>query len=300
MTSIIAIIVSLNPERHKLETLILALLNQVDKIILVDNGSVRSSVDWVEAKFLNGIVDVIYLNENLGIAIGQNVGIKHAQQHKPEYVAIFDHDSNPSSNMLSTLREAIEKLKSGGVKVAAVGPRYLDSRQNNPPPFIKIDGIRVVRQKCIEGNNVVPVSYLISSGSLIPLATLNEVGLMREDLFIDYVDIEWGLRASEFGYNSFGVCNAYMEHQLGEDPIYFLGKAIPLHSPLRHYYHFRNAVWLYRKPYLPLSWKFADGLRLILKFVFYSAFAKPRHQHFLLMTKGIWHGLIGKVGKFSG
>jgi rhamnosyltransferase len=298
MTSIIAIIVTFNPEKSKLKALIDALVGQVDQIVIVDNGSLNR-LCWIESEFVNNKVKVIYLNSNKGIAEAQNVGIQFAHTNNAMYVAIFDHDSNPALNMLSLLKEAILKMESKGAKVAAVGPRYLDARQNNPPPFIQIRGIRVVKKSCNDDNAIVPVSYLISSGSLIPLATLKEVGMMKVELFVDYVDIEWGLRASKLGFESFGVCNAYMEHELGDDPINFFGKNIPLHSPLRHYYHFRNAVWLYRQSYLPILWKVADAWRLLLKYGFYTLFAKPRLQHFLMMTKGIWHGLIGKVGKLQ-
>jgi len=123
---------------------------------------------------------------------------------------------------------------------------------------------------------------------------------MREDLFIDYVDIEWGLRARHQGFQSYGVCSAYMRHSLGDHPINFFGKNIPLHSPLRHYYHFRNAVLLYREAWVPLNWKLVDGWRLCLKYVFYSLFAKPRMAHWRMMTLGLWHGLKGKTGKLEG
>jgi len=128
---------------------------------------------------------------------------------------------------------------------------------------------------------------------------LDEIGLMREDLFIDYVDIEWGLRASAKGYHLLGVCAAKMEHQLGEDPLQLFGKKFPCRSPLRHYYLFRNGVRLYCETLAPLNWKIVDGFRLLLKYGTYALFAKPRHHHFFMMTKGILHGLLGRMGKFT-
>jgi rhamnosyltransferase len=148
----------------------------------------------------------------------------------------------------------------------------------------------------VQEDDVVEVDYLIASGSLIPLATLNAVGAMAEDLFIDYVDIEWGLRARGLGFRSYGVCAARMEHNLGEAPIRILGHSVPLHSPLRHYYHFRNAVWLYLNGNMPLHWKCADGWRLVLKYGFYTLFARPRLAHVRMMSRGILDGLRGRLG----
>ncbi|MGE0800669.1 MAG: glycosyltransferase family 2 protein, partial [Lautropia sp.] len=163
----------------------------------------------------------------------------------------------------------------------------------------RIEGLHLRRCRCIADSDIVEVYYLIASGSLIPRATLEAVGTMAEALFIDYVDIEWGLRARRLGFRSYGVCGAKMSHDLGDEPIRFLGRALPLHSPLRHYYHFRNAVWLYRSSGLPLGWKIVDGYRLLLKYGFYCLFAKPRLQHCRMMSRGIRDGLLGRLGAFG-
>ncbi len=293
-----AIIITYNPDAIKLSKLVHALKPQVEKIVMVDNCSNAESIKIIHALADQPSIFSVLLNENVGIAAAQNIGISHLQKLGAKYVILFDHDSIPSDNMVDLLLDTLRQKELAGIKVAAIGPRYFDHRQNNPPPFIEIKGCRVVRHSCAD-RNIVPVSYLISSGSLIPMETIDVVGGMREDLFIDYVDIEWGLRAATKGYLSFGVCSALMDHDLGDPPIIFIGMSIPLHSPLRHYYLFRNAVWLYRQDYLPLLWKIGDAWRLFLKYGFYSLYGKPRKAHLKLMTKGIWHGLIGRVGQFQ-
>jgi len=242
---------------------------------------------------------VIPFGENLGIARAQNEGIQAARQNGADYVILFDQDSAPASDMVAQLLAAAKRQAAQGIKVAGVGPNYLDSRQGNPPPFIKVSGLRVHRQLCTSPDAVVEVDYLIASGCLIPMCTIDEVGGMRDDFFIDYVDIEWGLRAKTKGFQSFGACGAIMAHDLGDEPIEFLGKRYPLHSPLRHYYHFRNAVWMYRQGWLPINWRLADGWRLLLKFGFYTLFAKHRLQHLKMMAKGVMHGMVGRMGRLD-
>jgi rhamnosyltransferase len=152
---------------------------------------------------------------------------------------------------------------------------------------------------CESLTDIVPVDYLVSSGLLIPMAVLDRVGGMREELFIDYVDIEWGLRAGAAGYRSFGVCGAFMNHQLGETPISFMGKPRPVHTPLRHYYAVRNGIWMYFQPFPPFNWKVRDAYRLALKFMFYCLMTKRRGSHFRMMALGIWHGLLGRMGSID-
>lgn len=292
-----AVIVTYCPNIIALERLLNLVNPQVEDIIVVDNGSSAVALEFYNGRALEK-EHFIALSENHGIAVAQNIGITEACRTGASHVILFDQDSIPAEDMVSKLLKVAEVKTSQGKKVAAVGPRYLDERQVNPPPFIQVKGLRVERQPCLCSNSVADVDYLIASGCLIPVATLNDVGGMREELFIDYVDIEWGLRAKSKGFQSFGACGAFMRHELGDEPIEFFGKLIPVHSPLRHYYHFRNAVWMYRQPWLPLHWKLADGWRLVLKYGFYTLFARPQFSHFRMMTIGLWHGLIGRTGKY--
>jgi rhamnosyltransferase len=293
--SVVAVIVSYHPQLHAIRALLDTLLPQVKAVVVVDNGSDKKFNRWLIQNFPNDVHGIFFKSNN-GIAAAQNAGIDWARRQGAEYVMLFDQDSLPAPDMVHHLVEAMREKLIEGCNVAAVGPRYLDERQNNPPPFIRIQGIRLKRQACDNSSSIIEVDYLISSGSLIPIPVFDEIGVMHEDLFIDYVDIEWGLRAKVKGFQSYGVCSAKMKHQLGENPVLFYGRQIPLHNAIRHYYHFRNAIWLYRQKWVPVNWKFVDGRKLFLKYVFYSIFAKPRWAHTRSMTLGIWHGLWGRMG----
>jgi len=293
--SVVAVVVAYQPALEVLGQLLDALVPQVMSVVIVDNGSHSDLMAWNSERDRHG-GELLRLGENRGIAAAQNAGIEWARNRGAGFVLLMDQDSIPAPDMVEKLISIISEHPSP----AAAGPRYLDVRQDNPPPFIRVRGLRLERCACLTGGSVVPVDYLIASGCLIPMSVLDKVGGMRDELFIDYVDIEWGLRARHHGFQSYGVCSAHMEHTLGDHPISFFGKNIPLHSPLRHYYHFRNAVLLYKEPWVPLNWKLVDGWRLCLRYVFYSLFAKPRMSHWRMMTLGVWHGLVGKAGKFEG
>lgn len=273
-----------------------SLAPQVTAVVIVDNGSSPEALAWIAELHPNRL---IALGDNLGIATAQNAGIAVLRTLAADYIILFDHDSLPAPDMVRSLYAIAKAKEDAGVAVAAIGPRYLDVRQQNPPPFIQVSGMRVKRLPCKCTDSVVEVSYLIASGCLIPMQVLDIVGGMCEPLFIDYVDIEWGLRAASRGFQSFGACGAQMNHDLGEVPIRFLGRNVPLHSPLRHYYHFRNAIWLYRQEWPPLMWKLTDAWRLLQKYFFYTFFAKPRYEHWRMMTKGIVHGLMGRMGRLD-
>lgn len=290
---IYAVVVTYNPDLRKVDLLFSKLLSQVTGLIVVDNGSSQEVVRWLGSQMISIEYEVIELEQNQGIATAQNIGIQHAKADGATHVVLFDHDSDPNADMVAKLLNAIKHEQAKGTKVAAAGPRFVDLRQKSLPPFVRVEGFQLKTITCT-CQGVLKVDYLIASGCLIPMQTLEKVGCMKDELFIDYVDIEWGLRAKSLGFQSLGVCDAHMGHSLGDTTIQFRGKVHPLHRPTRHYYHFRNAIKLYKQSDVPFNWKVADSRRLLRQYIFYSLFAKPRFRHWWMMTKGIWHGVIDK------
>lgn len=291
-----AIIVTFYPDRQLILSLIRSLASQVSQILIIDNAS----EDWLGILVQRERIPSIQLipqPSNIGVSQAINAGIDRAAETGSSHIILFDQDSIPRDGLVDRLIGVMREKEAEGVKVAAVGPRYIDPRSKNPPPFIRIEKLKLVRELC-KNEKVVPVDYLITSGSFISMEVLREVGGMEPHLFIDYIDIEWGLRAKAKGYQCYGVCDAFMEHALGDNPLTFFGRKFPVRSPLRHYYHFRNAVWLYKQPWVPRNWKIVDGFKLIRKYVAYSLLAKPRLKHWWMMSLGLWHGLIGRMGMY--
>jgi rhamnosyltransferase len=297
INDVIAVVVTYNPCLKRLEEQYQALFLQVNHIVYVDNSLNDVSFKSTEA-FLNfqnnQKTTWIFLNKNFGVGKALNTGIQWALDHKAQFVILLDHDSVPACDMVGKLICAQSQLPPHSV----VGPRYKDERQQNPPPFLKVKNFRQKRCLCLKPDEVTEVDCLITSGTLMPISAFKIVGGMREELFVDYIDLEWGLRAQSKGVKCYGVCNALMEHSLGDEPIVFLWKRLPLHSPLRHYYLIRNAILLYYDKNISLQWKWIDAQRLILKFVFYSLFSPSPYKHFKMMTKGFFHGLMKKSGEY--
>lgn len=289
-----AVVVSYQPVLDQLQRQLDSLVPQVDDVVVVDNHSIADLSIWMKLS-ANPARAVIQLDSNQGVARAQNIGIEWARKQNATHVLLMDQDSIPAPDMVRELLMAAQSI----ADVAVVGPRYLDVRQGNPTPFVRIRGLRFHRLPWDAGHPILPVDCLITSGSLIPMIALDQVGLMREDLFIDYVDTEWCLRARREGLQSYGVCTAAMTHSLGETPHLFFGRTIPVHAPLRHYYQVRNAILLSREPWVPLNWKLAISWHLLLKFGFYSLVTTPRLQHLRMMALGVWHGVRGRAGPMT-
>lgn len=287
------VVVTYRPELQALLHLLQAVATQLDDIVIVNNGS----DDDLAGLNPPLICEIIHLGDNFGIAKAQNIGIGRARQREADYVLLLDQDSLPASNMVASLLGAMAELQASNVTVAGVGPLYTDERQGGTNAFVYLDGLRLKRRHCPAPDSIVETDFLIASGCLISMPSLDLIGTMVEDLFIDYVDIEWGLRARHMGYRSFGVCSATMTHALGDEWLGFFGRRIPVHSPLRHYYHVRNAIWLCSRRWISLSWKLVLLFRLIQQFIFFSLFARDGLHHAWMMTAGFYDGFTGKMGK---
>jgi rhamnosyltransferase len=276
--------------------LIRMLIPQVRSIFVVDNASSNFS-SW-QAQLKAGDCRVIRLPNNEGIAAALNRGLVAAEAEPGlEFCAIFDQDSAPSERMIGALETHHDQLAQRG-PVAQVGPYFFEHNRGIFLPFIEFK-FGIPRRKRDPGNGSwTTADYLISSGALLSLAALNKIGNMDETLFIDYVDIEWGLRAQAAGFQSYGAFDVRMEHRIGEEALDVAGVRLAIHKPVRRYYYYRNAVLLCRRRYISIAWKISEMTRLAIKFVIFSTTSKRRAADFTMMTKGILDGLRGKTGKY--
>lgn len=300
--SIIPIIVTFNPDKNTLLISLKGLLAQVSTVIVVDNGSnpnINDILHNLPAALLNNI-KLLALTHNYGLGKAYNAGIALAKELNAAFVLLMDHDSIPESNMLAELYAVFMHLEEQGERVAAVGPRYRDCVTHRLSEFVVVGPWSLTRLHCDQSLPYVRTDFIISSGSLISLQSLDQIGGMDEDLFIDHIDTEWCFRAKAKGYDIYGACQAIMSHSLGEHRIsvwWGRWRSIPVHRSFRYYYIFRNSVLLWRRSYMPIAWKRADKIRMLYFFLFFLLASPHRRINICMMLKGIKDGFQGKSGK---
>lgn len=291
-----SVTVTFNPDLGRLRRQIDALLAQVDQTFIVDNGSdatTRASIAGWEG------VRVVALEENRGVASGFNIGIRESRAWGADFVLLLDHDSIPSSDMVTRLVAGYRSAAATSLlPIAAVGPSIVDARDDREYPFIRLGWLRNVHLRCTQGEGLVPCDFLISSGALLAVDHVPAIGEFDDSLFIDSVDFEWCCRARSLGFALVGVCAARLDHWLGDERRQVVGDtALVVHSPQRLYYMTRNRLLLYRRTYVPLKWKAKDVLRLVAKFAATMALLAPRAAYARMTWLAIRHGLAGHGGK---
>lgn len=294
-----AIIVLYFPDIEMTRNLIESLLNQVQKIYLVDNTpGINNSIEWGNSEK----VDYISLGYNVGIAKAQNIAISKAKKEGHKYVIFFDQDSFVPDNIVTELLAAENELRSLGKRIAAIGPFYRDSVKNIFSNSFKANKFWLSSNSYIFDAGGLPLEsdLLISSGSLISIETLQDVGYMLEDLFIDGVDTEWCYRALFKGYQSYIHPAIVMDHALGDKYVEIFGRKITLHSDIRHYYYIRNSVYFFKKKYFPLGWKITFAFKIPLYFFIYCYYSGKRMKSFTLLSKAVYHGMFSLLGEYKG
>lgn len=234
-------IVLLNADKSRVISNVHLISQYVHEIVLIDNGSNHKEEADAIAKTCS-IVKVIRNEKNMGIAAALNQIINYADSKNYQWVMTLDQDSVPDENMLPHM------MKTAHSTIGMVVPRLVDQNvgktiKNGQP----IDETEIKPREIIKN-----AKDVMTSGCLMNMNMVKNVGLFDEKLFIDYVDIDYNERVLRAGYMIVRDNQAILWHELGKSEIrHFLGHNILVdnHSALRRYYMTRNRLYVAKKYY---------------------------------------------------
>ena len=300
-SDVCAVVITYKPQIELLQQVIVSVQNQVGGLLVFDNGTQDTALEtyFLDLQNTSPAIVVERSTRNVGLAAAMNRAAEHARAHGFSYLLLLDQDSQPNPDMVALLKAALLQLQRTE-PVAAVGPQFRDRRTGYVAPFVKV-GFPVSHKLNGGPGQQVRCDFLISSGSLIPLASFDRVGPMDEGLFIDNVDLEWCFRAQHRGMALYGICDAQMQHSIGDGlrPSRFVSGGIKIHQPIRFYYITRNRVLLYGRKETPAVWIAQDIPKLVFKVFTTLLFLKPSGAYMRSMAKGLWDALRGKTGPIS-
>ena len=272
-------IVLYNPDVNRLRENIDAILPQVKKLVLVDNGS--QNIETVMKKFRGlDAIETISFGRNLGIAAAQNKICAMAKLYNCDWAITLDQDSIVPPNLVEEYKKIINEPD-----VGMVCPRVVDRNFGEIDDGAKHCGVE-------------SVSQCIASASAIRISAWESVGGFYEPLFIDKVDFDicWSLQ--EHGYKILKTNAVEMLHEVGHGCVkYFWGKnrLILNHSPMRYYYMMRNAFIVGRRHHRLLR-----DLRMNLRLIYQvNVYETNRFQKNKMILIGLIHGLFGRTGKYG-
>lgn len=222
---VLAGITLFNPEIDRLSENITAILNQVDKLICVDNGSknIKEVEIFIKKRFPE--VTIKKNAENLGVAAALNQIFSYGKEKGFKWVLTLDQDSVCPENLMKEYRKYM-----GKEGVGVLSPRIIDRNfQKNTEAGLAFEEV----DKCI------------TSASLTSIKTWETVGGFWEYLFIDYVDHDFCAKCREHGIKILRINRVAILHELGKGQHRRLfGRQLTIlnHSPMRKYYIVRNRL----------------------------------------------------------
>ncbi|WP_460799743.1 glycosyltransferase [Microbacterium sp. GXF0217] len=215
-----------------------SVLAQVDEVIVVDDGS-GTRADAALERISELGARVQRLDRNAGIAAALNRAISLARDSGATHVLTMDQDSHAPAGLVTGLLAAADAAEADGARLGVIVPEYFA-------------GVRQARGESHHG--YAPAAEVIQSGMLIPIAVLDDVGALREDFFIDLVDIEFELRLVRAGLAVLAAEGVRLGHALGaayERTLFGVPVRVPgippvltLSTPFRYYYRVRNRLVL--------------------------------------------------------
>mgnify|MGYP003348771424 CR=1 FL=1 len=222
-----------------------------------------------------------YFGSNEGIAKRLNSAVKYAIENKFDYLLTMDQDS---SFKKGDFEKYINYIQAGSY--------------NNVVQF----GVNCQPQFTVPSNIPEPVLTLITSGTILNLSFIKNIGAFNENLFIDFVDAEFSYRVIQKGYINLMYADIVLNHSIGtlvegRSLINFKKTLRITHHPIRVYYIIRNGLFLlFKAKGLNATMK-KDVLRCI-KIIKNDLLYHPQllavYQNLFL---GIYSFLTNKMGK---
>lgn len=184
-------------------------------IIVVDNGSVDGSVSIIEREYPE--VELIRHKINKGYAGGVNPGFRRAIEMNLDYVAPFNNDAIADKDWLKYLVNYLDLHPEVGIaasKLLSIDGKHLDSTGDQYTiwglPFPRGRGETEV-DKYDKDTDILGAS---GGSSLYRVSMLKEIGLLDEDFFAYYEDVDISLRAQLSGWKVAYVPESVVYHQI--------------------------------------------------------------------------------------
>lgn len=182
---------------------------------------------------------LIQTGANLGFAGGNNIGIQYAiKQNDFQYVWVLNNDTVVHKNALKKLVAYYQQNKNIGI----CGSRLLsynkpDEIQGLGGTYNKFTG---KSKHILKKNEVHRLEYVVGASMLVSKKFLTEIGLMNEEYFLYYEELDWSCRCRD-KYQLAVALDSIVYHKEGA--------TIGTGSELSEFYLLLNRIRFSRKHY---------------------------------------------------
>lgn len=263
------------------------------KLYLIDNSyneATTALIQKLQIKYPLSSVEHINTGGNIGVAAGNNIGIRKALQDNCNYLLFLNNDIFiPQEYLLSKIVLLCEQYRMVSPKIF-----YHDSgllwMAGGYQDYIKALGVHYgMKQKDDPQYNVAKyVSYVPTCFLIVQASVIREVGIMDERYFAYYDDTDFLLRAVRKGIKVWYEPSLYINHKVssssgGDDSMFYI------------YYGNRNKIYFIRKNFKGLHKLYLFTYFIIVRFFnYYLRFDAGRKKQ---LIKAIRDGFKMQITK---
>lgn len=277
----VGVVILYHPDTVALIENIKTYINPLDTLLVYDNSETLSKELEVAVCAISNKVIFKHFGQNEGIAKRLNQAIEYAVQKGEKHLLMMDQDSSfPNGDFY----------------------KYAEYISNNSLPNVAQFGVNCQPDFTPISTNPEKVISLITSGSVLAIDCIQQIGMFDENLFIDFVDTEFSHRVTNKGYVNLQFTNIVLNHSIGtrvegRSLVTFKKSLRIIHSPIRVYYIIRNGLYLLfsNKVLTNIQKKDIKRTMMVVKndFIYNPQLFKV-YKYALL---GVWDFLKKKMGK---
>lgn len=263
------------------------------QVVVLDNQSTDGSAAAIGEKYPQA--RVVALQENLGYAGNNNVGIQIALDMGADWVFVLNEDTLLDPECLPCLLEAGES----DPKIGIVGPmvyhfdepQYIQSGGGRLGPHW--ESLHIAKDELDRGQlkQNHDVQWISGCAILARRAAIEQAGMIDAAFFYFWEETEWCLRTGKAGWRIVHVPGAKLWHK---------GVQRNYHpKPSLFYYGTRNRLLMMRKHRAPARAWFGAGFDITRNLLSWSL--RPKWRHKKADRDAMWQGLLdflrGRWGK---
>lgn len=261
-------------------------------LLVVDNGSTDGSAARLRELFPD--LQIIETGANLGYAAGNNVGIEMALAHGAEFIWLLNNDTTVDPAALGELVAALQTRPQAGI----AGSKILYSSR---PDVLWFAGGEVSARwgyarhrghdKPDVGQHdiVERCEFVTGCSLLIRSNVVAQIGLMPEDYFLYWEDVDWNASAATAGWELLYVPTSRVWHKVSNSSKDAVGRINT--KPCR--YEMRNRIVFHRRH---RPWRLAMVLLGACRYAWEQFVYEGKPRLGLAALRGMVDGLLNRTG----
>ena len=206
------------------------------EIIVVDSGSTDKSIEMLRKEYTD--VHILEQNKNVGVAVGNNIGINFSIKLGTEYTLLLNNDVEVDDKLLSILLENANENTVTVPKIYYFNPSdklwFAGGRMN----WKKATGEHIGLGEKDFGQYDIScyIDYSPTCCMLIHNSVFNKVGKMDESTFMYFDDTDFCVRLIDNGYKIRYISSAKMWHKVSSSSGGEKSKSFVYYNTRNHFY----------------------------------------------------------------